>query len=57
MLMFSKLSIKAFVYDIIDVFMFPNETTKNIYQKYGVEKCFVEQNLTDTDSTSIFFFL
>ena len=52
--MFSKLSIKAFVYDIIDVFMFPNETTKNIYQKYGVEKCFVEQNLTDTDSTSIF---
>ena len=42
MLMFSKLSIKAFVYDIIDVFMFPDETTKNIYQKYGVEKCFVE---------------
>ena len=40
--MFSKLSIKAFVYDIIDVFMFPDETTKNIYQKYGVEKCFVE---------------
>ena len=25
MLMFSKLSIKSFVYDLIDVFMFPNE--------------------------------
>ena len=24
MLMFSKVSIKSFVYDIIDVFMFPN---------------------------------
>ena len=55
MLMFSKLSIKSFVYDIIDVFMFPDETTKEIYQKYNVEKCIVEQNLTDTDSTSVFF--
>ena len=55
MLMFSKLSIKSFVYDIIDVFMFPNETTKKIYQKYSAEKCIVDQNLTDTDSTSIFF--
>ena len=36
MLMFSKLSIKSFVYDIIDVFMFPDETTKEIYQKYNV---------------------
>ena len=25
MLMFSKLSIKSFVYDLIDVFMFPND--------------------------------
>ena len=55
MLMFSKLSIKAFVYDMIDVFMFSNQTTQQIYQKYGVEKCFLEQNLADTDSTSIFF--
>ena len=56
MLMFSKVSIKSFVYDIIDVFMFPNEETKQIYQKYNINKCLVEQNLTDTDSTSIFFF-
>ena len=55
MLMFSKLSIKSFVYDFIDVFMFPNQTTEKIYQEYGIEKCFVEQNLTDKDSTSIFF--
>ena len=41
MLMFSKVSIKSFVYDLIDVFMFPNE--------------YINQNLTDTDSTSTFF--
>ena len=55
MLMFAKLSIKSFVYDIIDVFMFPDATVKKIYQKYDIENCIVEQNLTDTDSTSIFF--
>ena len=27
MLMFSKVSIKSFVYDLIDVFMFPDQTT------------------------------
>ena len=31
--MFSKASIKSFVYDIIDVFMFPNEEIKQFYQK------------------------
>ena len=41
MLMFSKVSIKSFVYDLIDVFMFPNED--------------INQNLTNTDSTSTFF--
>ena len=55
MLMFAKVSIKSFVYDIIDVFMFPNEKTKNIYEKYNIEKCYVYQCLTDTDSTSINF--
>ena len=55
MLMFSKVSIKSFVYDLIDVFMFPNEEIKQIYQKYNMNNCFLEQNLTDTDSTSVFF--
>ena len=33
MLMFSKVSNKSFVYGMIDVFMFPNEEIKKIYQK------------------------
>ena len=55
MLMFPKVSVKSFVYDIIDVFMFPDETAKSIYEKYNIKKCYVYQNLTDTDSTSILF--
>ena len=31
MLMFCKISLKSFVYDLIDVFMFPNNATKKIY--------------------------
>ena len=55
MLMFAKLSIKSFVYDMIDVFCFPTEQIKEIYTRYLIRKCFLYQNLTDTDSTSLFF--
>ena len=53
--MFSKVSIKSFAYDLIDVFMFPNQDVQKIYQKYKINKCYLYQNLTDTDSTSLFF--
>ena len=55
MLMFSKISLKTFVYDLIDVFMFPNNDTKRIHEQCKVRKCYLYQNLTDTDSTSVFF--
>ena len=55
MLMFSKVSIKSFVDDFIDVFMFPNSEIQEIYKKYKVNRCYLDQNLTDTDSTSMFF--
>ena len=55
MLMFAKLSIKSFVYDMIDVFCFPNKDIQLIYDFYQIEKCFLYQNLTDTDSTSLLF--
>ena len=55
MLMFSKVSIKSFVYDLIDVFMFPNQEIQEIYQQYQVNRCYLYQNLTDADSTSMFF--
>ena len=36
MLIFSKVSIKSFVYDLIDIFMFPTDEIKKVYQKYKV---------------------
>ena len=55
MLMFSNVSIKSFVYDLIDIFMFPNLEIQKIYKKYKVNRCYLDQNLTDTDSTSMLF--
>ena len=52
--MFNKVSLKSFVYDLIDVFMFRKEDTRKIYDEYKIQKCFLYQNLTDTDSTSVF---
>ena len=55
LLMFAKRSLKLFVYDMIDVFCFPNEEIRRIYDYYQIEKCFLYQNLTDTGSTSLLF--
>ena len=35
--------------------MYPNNKISKIYDKYETQICFLYQNLTDTDSTSIFF--
>ena len=53
--MFSKVSLKSYVYDIIDVFCFPNEEVLEIYAQNHIIKCFVYLILTDTDSCSIKF--
>ena len=45
MLMFSKVSIKRFVYDLIDTFLFPNQEIQEIYHQYQVNKCYLYQNL------------
>ena len=38
MSIFSKTSIQSFVYDLIDVFMFPDDVVKEIYKKYEIQK-------------------
>ena len=55
MLMFAKLSLKSIVYDMIDAFCFSDEEVRQIYDFYQIEECFLYQNLTDTDSTSLLF--
>ena len=41
MLMFAKHSLNLFVYDMIDVFWFPDETIGEICNRYQIEKCFL----------------
>ena len=55
MSMFAKMSLKSFIYDKIDVFCFPDDKVKCIFDKNDIEKCFLYLNLTDTDSCSMFF--
>ena len=45
MLILSKVSIKSFVYNLIDIFVFPDQEIWEIYQKYQVDKCYLYQNL------------
>ena len=54
--MLSKTSIESFVYDFIDVFMFPDDVVKKISKKKKkIQKRFLFQNLTDRNSTYVFF--
>ena len=55
MLMFSNISLKAFVYDIIDTFSFPDSQIKEIYAQNEIIKCYIYLILADTDSCSIQF--
>ena len=55
MLIFAKSSLKRFIYDLTELFMFPIQKTKKIYDKYQVDDVYVYQILTDTDSTSLQF--
>ena len=52
--MFSKTSIQSFVYDLINVCMFPDDIVKEIYEKNETQKMFLFQNVTDTDNNSLF---
>ena len=55
MLIFAKVSLKSFVYDKIDVFSFPDEVVRAVYNQYDIENCFLYLNLTNTNNCLIFF--
>ena len=57
LLMFTKLSLKSFIYLLVELLLFPEENNlvQKIYNKYMIEKIFVYHVLTDTDSTCIQF--
>ena len=55
MLMFAKLSLMSFVYEMLETFYFPDEKVRKIYDEYLIEKVYMYHILTDTDSTSLQF--
>ena len=54
-LMFAKILLKSFVYDLINVFCFPMEEVRIIYDQHDIIKCHMYLNLTNTNSFSCFF--
>ena len=59
LLMFAKLSLKSFIYLLVELLHFPEENpiVASIYKKYDIEQIFCYQVLTDTNSTSIQFII
>ena len=57
LLMFAKLSLKSFIYSLVELLYFPDENSivLSIYNKYNIEKIHCYHILTDTDSTAIQF--
>ena len=51
--MFARLSMKSFIYDMIETFWFPDENVKEMFKKYEIERIEVFHVLTDTNSTSL----
>ena len=55
MLMFAKLSLISFNYDLLGTFCFPSEKKRKIYEKYMIKIIFPYHVLTDADSTCLHF--
>ena len=55
LLMFAKLSLKSFIYSLVELLTFPEENPilSKIYEKYDIERIFCYHVSIDTDSTSI----
>ena len=55
LLMFAKLSLKSFIYSLVELLSFleENPIVQQIYEKYHIEKIYCYHVLTDTDSPSL----
>ena len=55
LLMFAKLSLKSFIYSLIEALSFPDPLAKKVYEKYQINRILCYHILTDTGSTSLQF--
>ena len=45
----------SFIYELFETFYFPSKIVKKIYQKYLIEKVYIQHVLTKTNSTCLTF--
>ena len=59
LLMLTKLSLKSFIYSLVELLTFPEENpiVRQIYDKYSIERIYCYHVLADTDSTSLQFII
>lgn len=55
LLTFTKASFASFIYDVIDIFCFPDDGTQDIYSQNKIIKCLSYLILADTDGASFLF--
>ena len=55
--MSAKLSLKSFIYALVETFYFPSQLVLNIYIKYKIEKIEINHVFTDTDSNALQFII
>ena len=55
LLIFTKLYLKSFIYDLIETFCFPQKEIVELYKKYLIEQAEILHIITSTDSTAIPF--
>ena len=55
LLMYAKVSIANFIYDVVDVFCFPNRDVSKMYSPNKILKCFLYLLHTDTGNCSLQF--
>ena len=53
--MFAKLSLKSFIYSLVEALSFPDPLAKKVYEKYQINRILCYHILTDTGSTSLQF--
>lgn len=54
-LMFAKVSLMSFIYDMIETFSFPNKKVENLDSRYRILKCLPYHILTNMDRTTFQF--
>ena len=57
LLMFAKLWLKSFIYDLTETFCFASQLVQEIYKKYKIERIEMCHILTDTDSIALHFII